>query len=257
MIAPPAARLLLRARVVALCVLVAAPLIPGCASARKHAAVTPNARKDDWWHKRLRELNARVKARAKRGGADLLFIGDSITEGWERSGRAIWNKHYAHRKALNLGINGDRTQELLWRLRRGHLEDLSPKAVVLLIGVNNAFGHWHTSTEIADGIVAVVRLLRRKLPRAKVLLLSIFPAGPAPGPLRDKTARASRLAAKRIADGKRVHHLDIGARFTAADGRISTRIMPDYLHLSEAGYRIWAAAIEGKLRQLLGERRRR
>jgi lysophospholipase L1-like esterase len=225
-------------------------VVPGVAAGEPAAnsAVTPVPRTDEWWVKRNNEYNTL----AKQGNVDLVFLGDSITEHWAVEGKEIWQELYAPRKAVNLGISGDRTQHVLWRLDHGNVDGLSPKLVVLMIGTNNSNGQDNTAEEIADGIVAIVKKLRDKLPESKVLLLAIFPRSQHPDAQRAKVAKASQLASK-IADGKSVYYLDIGQHFLNPDGTISPEVMPDFLHLTPKGYRIWAEAIEPKLRELLGE----
>jgi len=220
----------------------------GCASAKTHSAVTPVPRTVAGWAQRHESFNKR----AQQGDVNLIFIGDSITHAWEMAGNDIWDSYYGHRKAMNLGIGGDRTQNVLWRLDHGNIDGISPAAAVLMIGTNNSNGTVNTAEEIADGIIGIVKLLRSKLPRTKVLILGIFPRGETPSPQRDKNAKASEIA-MRIADGRMVHYMDIGEHFLLADGTLTKEIMPDYLHLSPLGYQIWAIAIEGKLRELLGE----
>ncbi len=122
-------------------------------------------------------------AQAKEGKFDLIFIGDSITDGWRKRGLEVWNKYYAPRHALNLGIGGDRTQHVLWRIEHGELDGLKPKAVVLMIGTNNTGkekdGSPRNSTaEVIEGVTAVVKKIRTALPDSKLLLLAIFPGEP-------------------------------------------------------------------------------
>ncbi len=212
----------------------------------KHSAVTPVPREQQRWVQRHESFNAR----AKQGNVDLIFIGDSITHGWENTGKEVWEKYYRRRKAMNLGIGGDRTQHVLWRLDHGNIDGISPKAAVLMIGTNNSGDN--TAEEIADGITTIVRELRTKLPRTKVLVLGIFPRGEKPCPQRAKNAKASKIASK-LADGKMIHYMDIGVHFLKPDGTLTKDIMPDYLHPTQRGYEMWAIAIEGKLRELLGE----
>lgn len=214
----------------------------------KHAAVTPVPREGGWM-KRHNSFNERVK----QGNVDLIFIGDSITQGWEGAGKDAWQKAYGKRNAVNLGIGGDRTQHVLWRLDNGNLEGIKPKLAVLMIGTNNSNGRDHTAEEIADGIQAIVAKLRAKLPETKVLMLAIFPRGPMPNAQREKNAKASQLAS-RVADGKTVHYLDIGPKFLTADGTLEKEIMPDYLHLSPQGYEIWATAIDDKVQELMTQK---
>jgi lysophospholipase L1-like esterase len=211
----------------------------------KHAAVTPVPRNDDWWQ----ALNKKFLAQAKEGNIDLLFLGDSITQGWNDN--AIWKKHYGKRHAANFGIGGDQTQHVLWRVENGDVDGIHPKLAVLMIGTNNAGSN--SAEEIADGIKAIVAKLREKLPETKILLLAIFPRGEKPGPVRDKLAQASKLAAE-VADGENVRFLDIGPNFLEADGTLSKDVMPDFLHLSEKGYQIWADSIEEPVSEMLGEK---
>jgi beta-glucosidase len=195
----------------------------------------------------------RFNERVKQGNVDLIFIGDSITQGWEGAGKDVWAKHYAKRNAVNLGIGGDRTQHVLWRLDHGNIDGIAPKLAVLMIGTNNSNGSDNTAEEIAAGITAIVEKLRAKLPQTKVLVLAIFPRGPKPNPQREKNAKASEIAAK-LADGKMVLFLDIGNKFLEADGSLPKEIMPDYLHLTPRGYEIWAEAIEPQVAELMGEK---
>jgi len=210
--------------------------------------VTPEARPDKWWTDRDASFNERVK----KGDVDLIFLGDSITQGWEGAGKEAWEKNYAKRKAVNLGIGGDRTQHVLWRLDHGNIDGISPKLAVLMIGTNNSNGEDNTAEEIGAGIEAIVKKLRAKLPQTKVLVLAIFPRRENPHPQREKNANASAIAAK-LADDQMVYFLDIGDKFLTPDGTLTKEIMPDALHLSPKGYEIWAASIEPSVAKLLGE----
>ncbi|MFN8549773.1 MAG: platelet-activating factor acetylhydrolase IB subunit [Candidatus Eisenbacteria bacterium] len=215
--------------------------------AKPPPALRPEPRADDWWQTRQASVNARVK----QGNVDLLFLGDSITQGWETEGKDVWAQRYAPRRAVNLGFSGDRTQHLLWRLDHGNLDGIKPKAAVLMIGTNNSGED--SAQDIAAGVVAIVKKLREKLADTRVLVLAIFPRGEKPNPQRDKIEQANQIIEK-VADGKMVHYLDIGKQLRSADGSIEKEIMPDFLHLSPKGYEIWAGAIEPKLAELMGEK---
>jgi beta-glucosidase len=223
---------------------------PDASKSQKKAnpATDPQARTDEGWVARQKELNER----AKKGGAELLFLGDSITEGWEGGGKEVWDKRYTPRKALNLGVSGDQTQHVLWRLDHGNVDGLAPKAAVVMIGTNNT-GGGQTAEQIAEGVQAVTDKLKDKLPKTKVLLLAIFPRGEKADPKRALVASVNKLLAK-VADGKRVFFLDIGPKLVGADGVIDPAIMPDLLHLSAKGYAIWADAIEADLKKVLEEK---
>jgi lysophospholipase L1-like esterase len=207
---------------------------------------TPAPQTEDGWYDDHRAL----KERAAKGGVDLLFVGDSITEWWSHEPE-LWEEYYGRRRAANFGIAGDGTEHVLWRIDDGGLDGLSPRVVVLLIGTNNI--SYDTPEAVASGVAAVVVRLRRKLPQAQILLLGLFPRAPSPRhPLRLRLNGVNERIA-RLDDGKNVHYLDIGRTFLDSDGRLSSSIMPDYLHLSREGYRRWAEAIEPTLRALLGE----
>ena len=186
---------------------------------------------------------------AKEGKAQLVFLGDSITAGWNGQ-KAIWEKAFGSYTPVNFGIGGDRTQHVLWRIENGELEGIKPKAVVLMIGTNNSGTDPAEGT--ARGVTKIVETIRQKQPQAKILLLAIFPRGekPNPNPGRDKNIAVNKIISK-LDDGKHVFFLDIGDKFLQPDGTLLKTIMPDLLHLSAAGYQIWADAIGPKLAELM------
>jgi beta-glucosidase len=221
------------------------------AQAPSHSAVTPVARFEPNWKTRAQLLDQRVK---ETPDTQLLFIGDSITQGWEAIGASnVWNKYYARRKAVNLGIGGDRTQHVLWRIENAPLQGVKPKAAVVMIGTNNSNAEDNTPEQIVDGIRAIVSKLRERLPDTRILLLGIFPRSENFTVQRGKLTQVNQVIAG-LEDGKNVYYLDIGHRFLRPDGTLSGEIMPDYLHLSPQGYEIWAQSIESKLAVLLGEK---
>ena len=217
-----------------------------------HSAVVAAPRPDKGWQDRAKLLDERIK---QTPDTELLFIGDSITQGWEGGGaKEIWAQYYAPRKAVNLGIGGDRTQHVLWRLENAPLDGVKPKAAVIMIGTNNSNGEDNTPGQIADGVAAIVKKLRERLPNTKILLLGIFPRSENFSPQRGKLTQINQVLAK-LDDGKNVAYLDIGHRFLNSDGILPAEIMPDYLHLSAKGYQIWADSIDPKLAELLGEKK--
>ncbi|MCA9669781.1 MAG: hypothetical protein KC503_29505 [Myxococcales bacterium] len=217
-------------------------------------AVLPRSRGSKWWLARHRELLGRVAAVRKKKAAQpaVVFIGDSITSGWDNTGSGVFARFYAKRHGINLGVEGDRTEHVLWRIAHGTLDGLTPRVVVLLIGTNN--DATHGSADIGRGIVAVVRAIEHKLPRTKVLLLAIFPRDRRPNPRRVKLAHASRVAARALRRDARVRFLDIKHAFVGRDGVLSRHVMSDFLHLTGAGYRRWAEAIEPALKKMLAAR---
>ena len=224
-------------------------LVLGCAAsavAQDNDALKPVPR-DANWMKRHESFNARVK----EGNVDLLFIGDSITQGWEGAGKAAWSEKYGKRNAVNLGIGGDRTQHVLWRLDNGNIDGIKPKLAILMIGTNNS--GQNTSEQIAEGITAIVTKLRDKLPETKVLILAVFPRGAdATNKNRMVNEGANQLVAK-LADGKNIEYLDIGPKFLDDKGGLSKEVMPDLLHLNPASYQTWADSIEPHVARMMGE----
>jgi lysophospholipase L1-like esterase len=200
---------------------------------------------------------------AKKGEAQLVFLGDSITHGWEGKGKAVWEQTWAPLKAANFGIGGDRTEHVLWRIDHGNFDGIKPKEIVLMIGTNNTGHQGRPQTELdgavyqcsaqqtADGIKAILAKLQQKCPEARILLLAIFPRGANKDDKFRQQNEATNSLVKGLADDKRVFFLDIGDKFLEADGTLPKSIMPDLLHPNEKGYQIWSDAIEAKVKELL------
>ncbi len=227
-------------------------------TARKngHSATTPEHRQGSW----MKRHEAFVEM-AKRGGAEVLFLGDSITDAWggeghnkNAAGARVFAEEFMPLKAVNFGIGGDRTQHVLWRLENGEIGPyFQPKVVMLMIGTNNSNGKDNTASEIADGVKAIVDEIHARSPATKVLLLAVFPRGEKPNPQREKIKQVNEIISKLDDGGRTVRYLDIGEKFLQPDGLLPRNIMPDSLHLSEKGYRIWADAVKGPLTELLGK----
>ena len=206
----------------------------------------------DWWLPRHKEkLEEKRKLIAAGTPPQVVFIGDSITQGWEKEGREVWQRHFAPLNGLALGFGGDRTENVLWRLQHGEIDGIAPKAVVLMIGTNNT-GHRAENPETtAAGIQRLLGEIRQRLPKTQVLLLAVFPRGEKPD---DHLRRLNDDVNKRIAgfaDGKTVHFLNINQALLNPDGTLSKAVMPDLLHPNERGYEIWQRAMAPKLQQLL------
>ena len=196
-----------------------------------------------------------LAAEARRIGPRVVFLGDSITQGWGGEGKAEWEARFAPLGAANLGIGGDRTQNILWRIADGALDGLHPELVVLKIGVNNLWAEVQECgpDKVADGVAACVAAVCAWCPDAKVLVLGILPTQQAPdNPLRAivQAVNARSAALVSAMDG-RVSFADIGAAFLEPEGRISTEIMPDGCHLSMRGYTRFADALEPMLQEML------
>lgn len=194
---------------------------------------------------------ARKDQLIKTGGTQLVFIGDSITDFWRADPqREVFEDYFGQYRPYNIGISGDQTQHVLWRVQHGELAGITPKVVVVMIGTNNigfagGFGYKAMSSEeTAEGITTLVTAIRHALPNSKILLLGIFPRGNrADDPLRIAVNRINTMIA-RLDDGRYVKYLDIGPKFLDPDGSLPGTVMPDYLHPNSRGYEIWAEAIK-------------
>jgi len=180
---------------------------------------------------------------------DLLFVGDSITAQWQVQGKPVWDKVFAPRRAFGLGINGDTTQSVLWRLDHGEVDGIAPRVTVLLIGTNNI--RHASARDVVHGIEAVAAAIHRKLPQTRLVVLALFPRSlRADDPLRLKANAVNTLLAK-VDLGRQARYLDIGGAFLDGNGTLPKAIMADGLHPTERGYQVWADAITPTLATLL------
>jgi lysophospholipase L1-like esterase len=207
------------------------------------------------------ERHASFLTRGKSGPIDLLFIGDSITERWKVAPH-IWQAYYGKYQPANFGIGGDRTQNVIWQIEHGELDGIAPRVTVLMIGTNNSGDY--TAEEIVAAERKILAMIHEKLPATRILLLGIFPRGVRPdksgaitqatiddAAKRKLTIDAVNRELSRLDDGKTIRYLDISASFLGQDGRIPYPVMPDQLHPSEAGYQLWADAMQPLLASMM------
>ena len=213
---------------------------------KKPASCTPE-QKDPQRHEGFMKDK---EAQLQKGPVQLVFLGDSITDGWRSGGKQAFDENFGKYNTLNLGISGDRTEHVLWRIDHGELDDLHPKAVMLMIGTNN-LGRKQSVEDTIAGIKCDVAAIHEKLPEARILLLAVFPRGAKPddqfrGEIKQVNEAISQL------DGKEnVKYLDIGPRFLDDMGELPKDIMPDALHPNQKGYEIWAEAMKVPLEELM------
>jgi len=226
---------------------------------RLASTLVPVTQGRDWriydWPTRHAAAVALMQARQP----EIVMLGDSITHFWggepsgervggRRAAQEVWDRFFGARRIVNLGYGWDRTENVLWRLRHGEFEHVSPKVVVLMIGTNNL--PLNTPDEIAAGISAICVEIHKRSPATGILLLGIFPRGQK----ADATRPAIEAVNQRLATLEGLHgvtYLDIGHKFLAADGSISKDIMSDFLHPTSKGYDIWVDAMEPTLTRLL------
>ena len=198
----------------------------------------------------IRTCEARLTALQGKP-CDIIFIGDSITAHWSGSGHDVWEKDYAPRHALNFGIGGDKTQNVLWRLDNMNVKAVRPKVAVILIGTNNIV---NTPDEIAAGVKAVITKTQSTFPVVKIILVSIMPNGRA-----ENKMMAADAIIKNYADDKSVYYLDLvpfmpPVTTTLPNGKTDTNwkgLGKDHLHPDASGYQIWADAMDPLLAKLL------
>jgi len=201
--------------------------------------------------------------KARAGHIDLYFLGDSITRRWGATDYPQlldhWNASFHGWNAANFGWGGDKVENILWRVQNGELDGVNPRVIVLLAGTNDVGNHLPpegmepVAARIAAGIEGLLRAVHMKAPGATVILMGILPRGdnPAVMPLID----GINLRIERLADGRRVRYLNINRQLTAADGSLLPgMMMAEQLHPALPGYRVWAAALDPLLTQLLGAR---
>lgn len=237
-------RLVLSLLVAAVAALIQAPPV-----APAPTSVLPRPRLDDEGAERQAEALRRVR---EATSANVVFLGASIVQGWEREGASVWKERIAPLGALQIGVGGDRTENVLWRLAEAPLTRLAPKVIVLNIGSNNLGHGTSTAEETVLGIRRVVAVLREQCPASTLLLMDLFPRGERMNALRGDVAQVNQCLT-RLDDGARVRFLRVGDRFVEDDGSIRKETMPDFLHLSEAGYRTWADAIVPEIARVLGD----
>jgi lysophospholipase L1-like esterase len=213
-------------------------------------APVPRDRDYDWMSlAQWQQQHAENVAIAAKGEAELVFVGDSITASTRDS--QSWKKTFGAYRSANFGIGGDRTQNVLWRLEHGGVGALKPKLVVLLIGTNNI---GTTDNDVADttrGVQAVVVKLRTAFPAARILVLGIFPRDESPdSSVRAKVQTINATLAK-LDDGKTIFVRDIGKVFLEPDGKLSTAVSQDQLHLTEEGLRRWAESLAPVVQELM------
>ena len=190
-------------------------------------------------------------ARAAKGPVDVLLVGDSITIQWGDA----WRKHFPHHKEVNIGIGGDKTQNVLWRLDHGGVEGLQPGSIVLMIGNNNMFFTPETGIEAAaKGIKACVDNLRGKFPQTPVIVVKILPCH-APGVRFYEDIKKTNLAldALKLDADPKVTVLDLWGDFTRPDGTLKTELFtPDNIHLTQdGGYALYASRLKPVVERLL------
>ena len=227
---------------------------------RISSTLVPVTQGRDWrvydWPRR----HAAAVALMREARPEIVMLGDSIMHFWggdpsgegiggRRTAPEVWDRFFSGRRVVNLGYGWDRTENVLWRLRHGEFEGVSPKVVVLMIGTNNVT--LNTPDEIAAGVAAICDEVHQRSPTTRILLLGIFPRGEKPNADRATVDAVNQRISHFEGRAGVVTYLDIGAQFLAADRSIDKAIMYDFLHPTPKGYEIWTAAMGPVLTRLL------
>jgi len=216
-------------------------------------AKVPSPRPDeDWLNKHTYLISlVREASRQPPPQLDIYFLGDSITEWWPLMANEVWNAEFGRLRVLNCGASGDRTENILYRITHGEFEQITPRVIVLLAGINNLGGSPQLKPqEVVRGLEQIVATLRAKSPASKILLLSIFPAGHRSDPIRSRIIDTNKRL-NSLVDQASVFYLDIYEKFLDPEGNLPASIAPDGLHLNAAGYQIWADGMRPALHELL------
>ena len=188
--------------------------------------------------------------RIKQGPIGLLFMGDSITDWWPRTGEFSWLK-FAPYQPADFGISADKTEHVLWRITHGELDGIHPKVVVLMIGTNNIGNEPIDTPEwAANGVKKIVEVIHEKLPETKVLLLGVFPRDTTQNPRRAAVAHINAFIQK-LDDGNKTRFIDITRAFLDEHGELPNDVMPDKLHPTAKGYDLWYDAMKPLLDEMM------
>lgn len=204
------------------------------------------------------ECEQRVAA-AKGKPVDIVFIGDSITEGfvheptqaWPMGGKAVWEKHYAGRNVLDFGVGADRTEHVLWRLENMDVKWMRPKVAVVMIGTNNNID---TAESIAAGVKAVVAKTREVFVGTKVIVVSILPNARATKLMADANELIKKdVEALAKTMPQQVVYFDLASKFEK-EGDTWKGLGRDKLHVMPEGYEVWATEMEPVLKEMMETR---
>lgn len=204
--------------------------------------------------------------KARKGGIDLYFLGDSITRRWGTSDAQYsafyenWKRNFFGWNAGNFGWGGDTTQNILWRITNGELDGVNPKVIVLMAGTNNvgskspkdAADAESKASDVANGIKAIIDVCRKQAPKATIIVVGIFPRNDNMAVMPVINSINAKIA--RFANGKKVRFLNVNAKMADKNDKLLPGIaVPDGLHLDVGGYQVWADGLKPLLRKLLGK----
>jgi beta-glucosidase len=227
-------------------------LLFGCASETTNPAAIPVHKLDEpWWNTRHQEVLNKLKS-----DPQLILIGNSILHSLDNEDRQeIWTEYLNQYNAVNMGFSGDRTENVIWRIRNGEIDGINPKLALLLIGTNNTDGNHYlkisTPQELEEAIWEICEIIREKLPQTQILLLGILPYGYKPNH-RDNINRATNeLIADFPGKDPNIHYRNINNVYLDSKGKVMKELMPDYLHPNAKGHLLMFEKLEHDITQLM------
>lgn len=218
----------------------------------QNSALTPTDKLYiEWWQERHEE-----KIKAPMINPQLVLLGNSILHTLDYSDRnEVWREYLHKYRALNLGFSGDRTENLIWRIENGELDQSKPKVILLLIGTNNTDGNHFLSitqpNELQGAIWKITRIIRKKLPETKILLLGIFPYGYKANYRDNINKETNKFLSEFPAKDNNLYYKDIGEIFLDETGKIDKTLMPDYLHPNAKGHLLMFKTLDPFMEELM------
>ena len=195
--------------------------------------------------------------KARKGGIDVYFLGDSITRRWGATDYpeflANWNTNFFGWNAVNFGWGADQIENILWRVENGELDGVNPKIIVVLAGINNVGtvpGDDARVENITRGLKALLNVCQQKAPGAVIVLTALFPRNDNMAVIPMINRINENLA--NIADGKKIRYLNLNDKLADKDGKLFEGISKDKLHPTLKGYQIWADGLKPIFTEILG-----
>ncbi len=233
--------------------------LSGCASRDNNSApeITQNPAalsvkgEGEWWIERHQTILSRLEK-----DPELILIGNSIFHSLDNENRQeVWEKYLDQYRTVNMGFSGDRTENVIWRLQNGSLENISPKVAVILIGTNNTDGNHYlnisTPEELAGGIWKICEIVQEKLPGTKILIMGILPYGYKPNQRDNINKATNSLVSKFPGKNPNITYTDIGDVYLNNEGKVLNKLMPDYLHPNPAGHLLMFEALQEDIASLM------
>ncbi|MDB5342444.1 MAG: multifunctional acyl-CoA thioesterase and protease and lysophospholipase [Schlesneria sp.] len=194
-------------------------------------------RRYDWFKTLWGQKRSAWAERVDRDQKGLVFLGDSITQGWGDDLKGS----FPGVKVVNRGISGDTTRGMLIRLKDDVLA-LNPTGVVLLMGTNDLEEKADPET-IAGNFKLIIAELKKHNPKMPIIVCQVFPSSESKSRPADKIKKINELYAAVAKGDAQVTLIETWKLFADDKGDAKAAEFPDLLHPNDAGYAKWAAAL--------------